>query len=75
MGNRVFHVTPTIGEDTENIKFVEQKSRQLHLDPGPDGALIQGGVFVLPRALSPAPFGQFRWSEADKSLHTTKGSF
>ena len=35
-------------------------TRQLHLGPGPDGAPIQGGVFVLPRALSPAPFGQFR---------------
>ena len=35
-------------------------ARQSHLGPRPDGAPIRGGVFVLPRALSPAPFGQFR---------------
>ena len=38
----------------------EEAPRQSHLGPKPDGAPIQGGVFVLPRALSPAPFGQFR---------------
>ena len=36
------------------------EARQSHLGPRPDSAPIRGGVFVLPRALSPVPLGQFR---------------
>ena len=48
--------------------------RQSHLGPRPDGAPIRGGVFVHPRALSPASFGQFP-DQRRTSLHTAKETF
>ena len=56
----VFRVGTDINEIRNTKSFPSPLPLQSHLGPRPDGAPIRGGVFVLPRALSPAPFGQFR---------------
>ena len=54
------HCFSTCRFERPNATALATRPRQSHLGPRPDGAPIRGGVFVLPRALSPVPLGQFR---------------